>query len=84
MHNLERDVCYQKEDKGLHYNGEVSVTVEGHTCQKWSSQYPHNHGFHYEESNYCRNPDGTIWPWCYTTNKTRRWDLCEIPPCSGK
>lgn len=39
--------------------------------------------------NYCRNPDGTARPWCYTTNNARRWDHCfdagkAKQRCSGK
>ena len=42
----------------------------------------------YEEirnsSNYCRNPGGLSLngPWCYTTNKTVEWELCDVPKCA--
>jgi hypothetical protein len=27
--------------------------------------------------NYCRNPDGGVTIWCYTTNRNKRWDYCD-------
>lgn len=32
--------------------------------------------------NYCRNPDGELRPWCFTTNPNKRWEYCNIPRCS--
>uniref|UniRef100_A0A4W3H440 Kringle domain-containing protein n=1 Tax=Callorhinchus milii TaxID=7868 RepID=A0A4W3H440_CALMI len=29
--------------------------------------------------NYCRNPDQSSKPWCYTTNPSTRWNYCPIP-----
>lgn len=31
--------------------------------------------------NYCRNPDGELRPWCFTTSPTKRWEYCNIPSC---
>ena len=52
-------------------------------------QTPHSHsripGAYPEAGllkNYCRNPDGESFPWCYTTDKSKRWDYCDIPLCS--
>uniref|UniRef100_A0A452GR28 Kringle domain-containing protein n=1 Tax=Gopherus agassizii TaxID=38772 RepID=A0A452GR28_9SAUR len=71
---------------GEDYRGKIGVTVSGNTCQRWSAQFPHKHGRTPEsypckalEENYCRNPDGEIKPWCYTTNSTTRWEYCNIP-----
>jgi len=41
---------------------------------------------------YCRNPHGggiPSWctepvPWCYTTNRNKRWEHCSIPICTGE
>ena len=29
------------------------------------------------------NPDGEEGAWCYTTDPNVRWELCDIPDCSG-
>jgi hypothetical protein len=72
--------CF-KTNNGRDYDGSWSHTKSGKTCQAWSSQYPHSHGFPSLPKNYCRNPDGEDGPWCYTTNFRTRWELCGIPKC---
>ncbi|KAM6470315.1 hepatocyte growth factor-like protein isoform 1-T1 [Liasis olivaceus] len=59
--------------KGEDYRGTVNVTTSGVPCQRWDSQTPHRHNFHPEKyeckdlrENYCRNPDGSEAPWCFT------------------
>nr|AAB66650.1 serine proteinase [Herdmania momus] len=74
------------------YQGAISRTLGGETCQSWDLQTPHKHKYtssNYPNSglagnNYCRNPDQD-WrgPWCYTTNEFMRWDYCDIPICSN-
>ncbi|CAG5108693.1 Oidioi.mRNA.OKI2018_I69.chr1.g3911.t1.cds [Oikopleura dioica] len=77
---------------GYYYTGHRTVTNSGRTCQKWSSQWPHSHSYRNQiisrfgerflNTNYCRNPDnynGGVW--CYTTDPSKRWELCEIPTC---
>ncbi|MEQ2159846.1 hypothetical protein GOODEAATRI_027458, partial [Goodea atripinnis] len=73
---------------GEDYRGNTSTTENGFTCQHWESQKPHNHGYNpsalpekYLEGNYCRNPDGSPRPWCFTTSPSKRWDFCFIPRC---
>jgi len=68
---------------GANYRGCQSVTINGHTCQRWDSQTPHTHyktpsGYPDAglEDNYCRNPDGEARIWCYTTEPSKRWDYC--------
>ncbi|XP_068595517.1 hepatocyte growth factor [Brachionichthys hirsutus] len=79
--------CYQGRGEG--YRGTVDVTPTGLNCQRWDSQYPHNHTFPPEaytcndlRENYCRNPDGQEFPWCFTTDPRVRTMLCtNIPQC---
>ena len=38
-----------------------------------------------DAANYCRNPDGEPYtPWCYTTDRNKRWELCDVHHCSRK
>ncbi|XP_020492698.1 plasminogen [Labrus bergylta] len=76
---------------GEDYRGKVATTENGNTCQRWDSQKPNNHGYNpsalpekYLEENYCRNPDGSPRPWCFTTSPTKRWDFCSIPRCESE
>ncbi|XP_048734636.2 uncharacterized protein LOC125650402 [Ostrea edulis] len=74
------------EPKGQNYEGTKSVTKSGIKCQAWSVKTPHSHSFSKRLSNqvnYCRNPDGEPKPWCYTTDKTKRWEFCDIPECAA-
>ncbi|XP_035662897.1 protein SpAN-like isoform X1 [Branchiostoma floridae] len=74
---------------GESYRGRLAKTASGRTCQRWDAQTPHQHSrtpanypnFGLEE-NFCRNPDGEPSPWCYTTDQSVRWELCEIPTCT--
>ncbi|XP_029532643.1 plasminogen [Oncorhynchus nerka] len=81
-----------KVGNGGTYRGPTSMTMLGVTCQRWSSQSPHQHSsFNPEshpdkglESNNCRNPDNDVnGPWCYTTDRNKKWDYCQIPDCAG-
>uniref|UniRef100_A0A3Q3AT50 Kringle domain-containing protein n=1 Tax=Kryptolebias marmoratus TaxID=37003 RepID=A0A3Q3AT50_KRYMA len=74
---------------GEDYRGHHSTTENGYICQRWDSQSPHSHKFtptiypnHSLEENYCRNPEGNLRPWCYTTSWFKKWDYCSIPRCS--
>lgn len=72
------------ETLGLDYVGAISTTITGRTCQHWKKQSPHAHRFYNvgDGHNYCRNPDREAKPWCYTTDKDKRWEYCDIPLCS--
>ncbi|XP_055761631.1 hepatocyte growth factor-like [Salvelinus fontinalis] len=79
--------CFR--EQGQSYHGTVSVTPSGVTCQRWDSQFPHNHTYSPQNykckdlrENYCRNPDGAEIPWCFTTDPNQRLAFCtNIPRC---
>jgi len=77
---------------GSEYDGGVSKTKSGYTCQRWDKQVPHKHtrtnpNTFPEETladaaNFCRNPDNAPGgPWCYTTDPGKRWEYCDIKLC---
>jgi len=81
--------CYT--GSGKSYVGKESKTEKNKTCQRWDSQTPHTHGVTSallpdkslaEAANYCRNDGSEPRPWCYTTNKDKRWEFCDIPKCT--
>ncbi|XP_040031192.2 hepatocyte growth factor a isoform X1 [Gasterosteus aculeatus] len=88
--------CVQ--EKGTDYRGTMNVTPEGVRCQRWDSQSPHNHSFLPQNfrcnfrmcyrdlrENYCRNPDGADYPWCFTTDPSQRTANCtHIPRCDAE
>ncbi|XP_028409307.1 SCO-spondin-like [Dendronephthya gigantea] len=74
---------------GSSYHGNISVTVSGIPCQSWTEQCPHRHTMNttYPElnqaKNYCRNPKNSgRRPWCFTTDRKKRWEYCDIPNCT--
>ena len=63
------------------YDGDLSTTRSGRTCQAWSRQQPHLHnwGALHADGNYCRNPDARAsGAWCYTTDPARRSESCAL------
>lgn len=72
--------------EGYDYRGQLNETLQGFTCQAWSSQTPHKHGVTPSkfpnggiEGNYCRNPDEDGYTaWCYTTDPDVRWQYCAV------
>ncbi|XP_040263831.1 hepatocyte growth factor-like protein isoform X2 [Bufo bufo] len=75
--------------KGEGYRGKAALTTSGIPCQRWDSQTPHKHRFQPDkypckglEENYCRNPDGSEAPWCFTTDPKMRMAYCfQIRRC---
>ncbi|XP_035678931.1 uncharacterized protein LOC118417472, partial [Branchiostoma floridae] len=81
------DACYDGD--GSDYRGTANFTKSGRACQHWASQTPHEHDRTAEnytsaglEENYCRNPDGTAYLWCYTEDPSVRHEECVIPRCN--
>ncbi|XP_030231481.1 hepatocyte growth factor-like protein [Gadus morhua] len=74
---------------GEDYRGQVDHTVSGRECQRWDQQYPQQHIYQPEkypdkslDDNYCRNPDASPVPWCYTTDQEVERESCEISKCT--
>merc|ERR1739848_369991 len=83
--------CIDSSDRdGSSYRGTVARTKSGRVCQRWDVQSPNKHKQTPEEKpyagleeNYCRNPDGSEWVWCYSgEGRDPRWEYCDIPTCS--
>ncbi|KAG5274258.1 hypothetical protein AALO_G00134080 [Alosa alosa] len=73
---------------GEDYRGQVDHTKTGRECQRWDQQHPHQHIYQPEkypekslDDNYCRNPDASPVPWCYTTDPLVEREDCEIRKC---
>ncbi|KAM4862598.1 hepatocyte growth factor-like protein isoform X3 [Urocitellus parryii] len=73
---------------GEDYRGAVDRTESGRECQRWDLQHPHSHPFEPGkfpdqglDDNYCRNPDGSERPWCYTTDPQLEREFCDLPRC---
>ncbi|XP_075455697.1 hepatocyte growth factor isoform X2 [Ascaphus truei] len=88
MNNTDMTVdCIKGQGEG--YRGSMTTTYNGIQCQRWDSQFPHKHNFTPENykckdlsENYCRNPNGTESPWCFTTDPNIRIGHCsQIPTC---
>jgi len=70
---------------GTNYRGNQNKTINGHVCQKWTSQFPHKHFETPEDNknkglgdhNYCRNPDNDSSIWCYTNNPNIKKEYCK-------
>ena len=72
----------------------ILSTVAWFFLFSWSTDTPHNknpaskNAENFPEAdlasakNYCRNPDGVPGgPWCYTIDKNKRWEYCDVPLC---
>ena len=63
---------------------QISKTISGKKCQKWSEQKPHKHKYAFVgDHNFCRNPkNDQTGVWCYTTSRKKRWEYCDVPKCN--
>ena len=81
----------RKTDSGSEYMGTVRTTESGIECQAWTADTPHANSDYADDkfpdgsaeaaSNYCRNPSGDSFVWCYTMDPSVRWEECDIPRC---
>jgi len=72
------------------YRGCQTLTRSGKVCQRWDTQSPHAHGKGQSSlvkypladlrENFCRNPDGALTIWCYTSDPGSRWEFCDAMP----
>ncbi|XP_041369569.1 plasminogen-like [Gigantopelta aegis] len=86
---------YNHAEYGYVYDGNLSETVNGFTCQQWSKDTPHQRSIwirnlknipvdaSWEEvSNHCRGVKGDpAFIWCYTTDPRHNWDQCDVQQC---
>ncbi|XP_057685595.1 prothrombin [Corythoichthys intestinalis] len=77
-------------ENGIDYNGDLSVTLGGHTCLPWSlpevQKLSQDKDFLPEvslDSNKCRNPDNdSEGPWCYVRiSGNVTLDYCDLHLC---
>ena len=91
---LETCFVYNPNTQRAMYQGRKATTKTGRQCQQWNEQYPHLHrgrknfkeagfGNPRKLANFCRDPDGEGFPWCYTVDPDARWEECDVPYCSG-
>jgi len=84
--------CY--EGNGQSYRGFQYRAVKNNVnyrCARWTEG---GHGVHRHsmmedygtsaglgDHSYCRNPDASERPWCYTSSRAERWVYCNIEKC---
>ena len=71
--------CTHNEPDGSDYDGEISFTVSGRTCDEWKTNdkwisKAAEEGWH----NFCRNPDGKKLPWCLVKDAPAGWEFCDV------
>ncbi|KAL8275639.1 hypothetical protein Esti_000590 [Eimeria stiedai] len=70
--------CDERVGRKEGYRGCQTQTRLGKTCQAWASQSPHKHNvLTTEDHNFCRNPGGEPYIWCFTTDPAVRFDICD-------
>ncbi|KAL4226478.1 hypothetical protein ACF0H5_014461 [Mactra antiquata] len=90
-YKFEDDECYDDDLLSMNYTGIINVTRTGKDCQRWDTQIPHNHNLTdgdfpedvlSDAENYCRDPIGSGYTWCYTTDPRTRWEPCVVSSCT--
>lgn len=77
--------CYQQSDKGQSYRGTWHESIGTSGCMNWlkanltynPTSFP---GIGLGDHNHCRNPDGDVRPWCYTS-ENEDFGFCTLPKC---
>ncbi|GFN85308.1 LOW QUALITY PROTEIN: metalloendopeptidase [Plakobranchus ocellatus] len=81
------DLCYNAEDRGMTYAGDVDFTRDLEPCLPWHEMtHCESHPFQNDifntllVGNKCRNPDtGTgFTPWCYTSKENCARNYCDV------
>ncbi|KAL4231718.1 hypothetical protein ACF0H5_009294 [Mactra antiquata] len=86
--------CYGFDEVANDYKGTLNTTAKGYTCQNWDSQTPQRHVYNEtwmfpdenvsEARNYCRDPDKSGVPWCYTTDQFILFGMCDVARCHDR
>ncbi|XP_061180383.1 uncharacterized protein LOC133188924 [Saccostrea echinata] len=82
--SVEPDCYVIGEDGKNTYTGNKSTTITGRICQRWDVTDPHTHTHVNDpeaKENYCRVLSDNK-PWCYTVDRSVRWEYCGIPECA--
>ncbi|XP_012936733.1 uncharacterized protein LOC101848513 [Aplysia californica] len=79
------DLCYNTEDLGASYAGDVYYTRSFVQCLNWTDvTHCPFHAFKSDgigknlDMNYCRNPGNGFQPWCYTSVTECARDYCDV------
>ena len=79
VYQCEDDGCTHNKPDGSDYDGTISFTLSGKTCDMWKNSETYREqaateGWH----NYCRNPDGKKLAWCLVSEAAAGWEFCDV------
>ena len=87
MNSIVAVTCFPRTELYV-YGGRLSHTENGLSCQRWDEQSPQSHTYTMsymfpddtvtDAANFCRSPDGSDIPWCYTVDPAARWEYCAV------
>nr|XP_026691063.1 apolipoprotein(a)-like isoform X2 [Ciona intestinalis] len=73
--------CFKVSEPGS-YRGNRNVTTSGEPCKHWNqTSYRNNTNFPNLNNNYCRNPNRSSVPWCFSA-LTNRSETCNVSICN--